>query len=171
MKKAFTLVELMIVIFIMSGLLLGTSMILITIIAQNNQVNIRNDVRNEANIIIGLMVNDIRASRCENVGSNWIDLYSEAGVQNACSGTYFARYRMSGYNLNRNGTTINSGKTWIRYCTGCSLTGCSSGLDITYTPTRTYSITLSLRQAINNPRSDFCGRIQVFQTVKPRNMN
>jgi prepilin-type N-terminal cleavage/methylation domain-containing protein len=179
MKKAFSLIEFIIVIFIMSGLLLATTSILITIMAQNNQINIKNDLRNESNMIMDLLTSDIRASKCENFTANSIDLYDTFGIQNACfAGTRIARYVINGSNnIMRTppvggSVQINSTKTIVWNCPGCSSSGCSPGFVVSdASGTRSYTLMLSLRQAASSPRSDFCGKIQVEQTLKPRSVN
>jgi prepilin-type N-terminal cleavage/methylation domain-containing protein len=177
MKKGFSLIELMVVIAIASILLMVTANFLIFTIQRNNQASIENEVRNEANSLLDSVGKDIRNSSCECVSANSISLFGTSGCEDVCLGnpgpTPYAIYSLdeTSYALKRNDLDMSSNAIKVRNCTGCTTTNCSDGFVIS-TPainSREYTINLYLRQAKDNPRSDFCGKVQVQDTFTPRN--
>lgn len=174
MKKGFTLLELMVVIAIGAILLLVTADFLIFAIQRNNQITIENTVRNEANLLMDDLARDIRNSSCECATANSISLFNNSGCSSYCSGggSPYAVYTIdASKHLLRNSTILSSNAVKLEICSTCDcLVGPTPGLIITPAPSgRSYLVTMSLRQALDNPRSDFCGKVQIQQTIKPRN--
>ena len=174
MKKAFSLLELVIVIAISAILFLVVTGFLITVVSQNNKVTVDSEVRNEANFLLDQIVKDIRKSKCECTTANSIALYGVSSCASQCAGgagpTPYASYSVSSYNLLKNSVTINSSGVKVRYCSdNCICAAPALGLVIGSTPGRVYDVTLNINQAKDNPRSDFCGKVTVQQTVTPRN--
>lgn len=180
MKKSFSLVELIVVITIIVLLLLVTSNFLISVLRQNNEINISNEIRSEANRLMDQISTDLRSSKCETLVNNpdinpnsIISLYSTSD----CGATPFATYQVStdGFLslLNISNSVLNSNSVKIRNCTTCACTSQSAGFVVSETPvgSRVYNVSLSLTQAKNNPRADFCGKITTQKTVSPRNRN
>jgi prepilin-type N-terminal cleavage/methylation domain-containing protein len=172
MKKGFSLIELMVVIGLAALLLMVTTNFLIFTIQRNNQATIENEVRNEANSLLDTLGKDIRNSSCECMTGNSISLYGSSGCVCAGGGpTPYAVYSVdSAFSLTKNASKISSNAVKVQNCPVCSTT-CNPGFVISTPATfsRVYAISLSLRQAADNPRSDFCGKVQVQQTFKPRN--
>lgn len=171
MKKSFSLIELMIVIAISSLILLVVTNFLIMTVQQNNKISIENEIRNEANTLLDQMAKDIRQSKCECVTATSIRLY---GVSNcgACNGTVptpYAAYSVNASNdFLKNSVVKNSAGIKARSCADCGCLVPTPGL-IVAAAGRAYTVNLSFTQAGNSPRSDFCGKVTVQQTVKPRN--
>jgi prepilin-type N-terminal cleavage/methylation domain-containing protein len=184
MKKGFSLIELMVVIALASILLLVTANFLIFSIQRNNQATIENEVRNEANYLLDSMGKDIRNSSCECYTSNSIYLFGSSNCdQNFCktvgatpspgSPTPYAKYAINSgrFVLQRNDVDVNSNLVNVQRCDTCLTDlSCVNGLIISsLSSSRVYLIDLNLRQSRDNPRSDYCGRVEVKQTFKPRN--
>ncbi len=178
MKKAFSLLEFVIVIAIAAVLFLVVTGFLITVVSQNNKATVDSEVRNEANYLLDQVVKDVRKSKCECAAANSIALYGVSSCANQCTGgvgpTPYASYSVSSFNLLKNSVAINSTTVKVRKCTdGCACGAQTAGFVIGPTPTppsgRVYDITLNLTQSKNDPRSDFCGKVTVRQIVAPRN--
>ena len=179
MKKGFSLIELMVVVAISAILLLVVTDFLIFTIQRNNQVTIENQVRGEANSIMDSVARDIRSSSCECLGedSNSIRLYesSSCDCTNVTGPTPYAAYSISSDSLlqiQKNLTALSSNSVKAEYCSTCNnCSNSTSGLIISQpdSAVRSYVVTLSLRQAQDNPRSDFCGKVQIQQRISPRN--
>lgn len=176
MKKGFTLLELMVVIAIGAILLLVTADFLIFAIQRNNQITIESNVRNEANLLMDGLARDIRNSSCECATANSISLFNSSGCSSYCSGggSPYAVYTIdASKHLLRNSIILSSNAVKLEICSTCDcLAGPPTPGLIIATPapsSRSYLVTMSLRQAADNPRSDFCGKVQIQQTIKPRN--
>ncbi len=168
MKKAFSLIELMVVIAVSATLMLVTANFLISTIRQNNQVTIENEIRNEGNFLMEQIISDIRKSACVTPGVNSIYL---SQLRDCSSGTV---YSVSNNNLTKNSVVINSGKVKVRSCGPCACNNSTPGLIIEEAPVVSgqkpiYDVTLNLTQAKDSPRSDFCGKITIKESVQPRN--
>lgn len=183
MKKAFSLIELTIVVAITAVMLMAVTNYLISAVRNNNQVTIENEVRSEANSIMDQLAKDIRVSRCEclSTAQSRLLLYGTVGCDTAAAcptpavgtPTPFAAYNISAdgnLKLLRNEVPISSNRVWVRACTDCICGSPGAGLAITAS-SRVYNINLSLTQSKTNPRSDFCGKVTLNQVVSPRNKN
>lgn len=177
MVRGFSLVELIVVITIIVVLLLVTSNFLISVLRQNNEININNEIRNEANRLVDQISTDLRSSKCETIGTlNGNSILSLYNVSDCLSGgpTPFAIYSINGsLNMLKGTSVLNSNIVKIRNCTTCACTSSSAGFVVTETlpSSRVYDISLSLTQSKNNPRADFCGKITTQKTISPRNRN
>jgi prepilin-type N-terminal cleavage/methylation domain-containing protein len=176
-KKGFTLIELMVVIALASVLLMVTANFLIFAIQRNNSASIENEVRNEANSLLDTIGKDVRNSSCEVMpDSSQIYLYGNQNCAIGVGPTPYAIYSIdpdpTKRALLRNGLKLSSDSVKVQNCTTCSCAVVTdSGFLITKSSpsVRSYSFQLTLRQGKDNPRSDFCGRVQVKQTFVPRN--
>lgn len=180
MKKAFSLIELTIVMGIASVLMLAAVTFLIEVVRQNNKITIENEIRSEGNFLMDQIVSDIRKSSCIiTPDTNSLRLYS---ASDCSSSSMFASYIVSSdqnFSLLKSSgeaepdVKINSDQVKIRSCSTCNCTVPAPGFIIGVTsapPQRPiYDVTLNLTQSKNNPRSDFCGKITIKETVKPRN--
>lgn len=173
LKPSFSLIEIVIVMMIMSILMLIVVNFLINSVRQSNQLNVGTEIRNEANLLIDKITSDVHLSRCECVSNNVLQLYGVVGCPTDASCTIvgptpYATYRVSSLRLQRNSVVISSDNVKVQRCTSCS--SCpGAGFVVQPTPGRTYDVTLYVRQADDNPRSDFCGRTQIKQVLRPRN--
>lgn len=180
MKKSFSLIELIVVMTIFVVLLFVVSNFLISVLQQNNEISISNEVRNEANRLMDQVTTDLRSSKCETVASD-VDGNSIVSLFNVSDCTSvgavpFAIYRVdssSDLNLTKNNSILNSNTVKIRNCSVCSCATPLPGFVVTETAvgSRVYNVSVSLTQARDNPRADFCGKITTQKTVSPRNRN
>lgn len=179
MVRGFSLIELIVVTTILVVLLLVASNFLITVLQQNNEISISNEVRNEVNRLMDQITTDLRSSKCEVIGSannnSTLSLFDASDCTSA-GAVPFAIYRVdssSDLNLTKNTSTLNSNSVKIRSCTTCACTSQSAGFVVSETAvgSRVYNISLSLTQARDNPRADFCGKITTQKTISPRNRN
>jgi len=186
MKKAFTLIELMVVVAITSILLVVVTNFFISIIQSNNKARIENELRNEANVLTDQIAKDLRTSKCEclsfdtNSNSKLFLYGSDSCPSNDGDGncptpilgpTPYAIYEVSDSNkFFHNLSQISSDDVYVRACgdTGCTCNVPTPGFQVTGT-NRLYKINLNLTQARDDARADFCGKIQTEQIVKPRN--
>lgn len=179
MKKAFTLVEIVVVLGLFGVLVLAGTEFVIQMVRANNQTIIQNEVRQNANRIMQLLTDSIRTASCvawTNVGGNkTITTYSDRD----CAGTPVDTYN---FNISstpvgrilKNGSLIISDSVAACADLGCSqncytngLTSPSSNGDSKTSGTVPLSLTL---QQTPRPdlRSDFCGRMTLSNTITPR---
>lgn len=176
MKKGFSLLELIVVVALSSILLLAAANFLAFSIQRNNQITVENSVRSEATSLIDTVSRDVRKSSCECYSADSLSLFENAGCETYCASgvgpTPYAVYQVSGsQDFLRNSTVISGSSVRVRSCLDCSCQTFSPGFTVSKPDAlvRAYVIAISLTQARNNPRSDFCGKVSVKQTVRPRN--
>ena len=181
MKKAFTLVEIIVVLALFGILVLVGTEFVIHMIRANNKTIIQNEVRQNANRVMQLLTDSIRRAGCvawtgANNADKTITVYSD---KDCSSPTDKYDFKINTGKVLKGLTSqveIISGSVAACADSGCGsvcvlngLTSPSGSSDTKSNGTGTVPLSLTLQQTPRaGLRSDFCGRITLSNTVTPR---
>lgn len=185
--EGFTLVEIVVVIALFGLLSMVAANFLVSVIQSSNRTTIENEVRENASRIMEDIASEVRGAGCvwyDNAAGS-MRLYPDARCASSASVTY--SIDAAGVFSKQSGVgapvALSSPKVAVCSDSGsCSSSGCSPrGLTVTPTSAqdpslplipssaRAIIINLSVRQNSISTRQDFCAKVNLENTVSPRN--
>lgn len=178
MNKGYTLVELLIVLSVFGILLVAGTNLFMQVMLSANRVRVENEVRQNINIVLEEMVREVRRSVCLRVEGNGtiLKLYNRENC--SAADIALATFSLVSDDIQKQ---INADPAqsmlYQRVMAGHYPSGCTGdaadlepGLNFSLNANqRAVDIVLKLQSRTTSNRSDYCGKIELRETVSLRN--